>query len=63
MPAGVIAREAEVFAGALTFDPSVADAAAVQTKWAQLAAVDIVVCEEDDPARRAATNARQTLGY
>jgi head decoration protein D len=26
--AGVIAREAEVFAGALTFDPSVADAAA-----------------------------------
>jgi hypothetical protein len=55
---GVVARDAEVFAGALTYDPSVVGDAAAQLKWAQLLLVGIVVREQDDPAARAESNMR-----
>lgn len=61
--AGVTARDAEVFAGALSYDASVVGDAATQAKWAQLLLVGIVVREQDDPAARAENNMRQTLGY
>lgn len=41
--AGVVARDAEVRADSLTYDPSVTTLLQQQTKWAQLAAVGIIV--------------------
>jgi head decoration protein D len=61
--AGIVARSAEVFVGALTYDSSVDDDAKKAEKNAQLALVGIIVRETDDPAARALNNANEALGY
>jgi len=63
VPAGVVARDADVYAGALSYDVSVAAAADIAAKWAQLEQVGIIVRQRDDPAARAENNLRRTLGY
>jgi hypothetical protein len=62
--AGAVMRNADVYAGALTYDPSVALPADQQMKWIQLAAESgIIVREQDDPEARAANQLRLTLGW
>ncbi len=62
--AGAVVRSAEVYAGALTYDPSVVLPADQMMKWIQLAqSSNIIVREQDDPEARAANALRLTLGW
>jgi Bacteriophage lambda head decoration protein D len=61
--AGAVVRDADVYAGKLIFDLSVADPVATQIKWDQLAEARINVRTEDDPEARAENNLRQSTGW
>jgi Bacteriophage lambda head decoration protein D len=60
--AGVVARDCDVFGGALTYDPSVTPSDQL-AKAAQLAAVGINVRAHDNPEARAENLLRQDLGW
>lgn len=61
--AGVIARDADVFGGALSYDISVNNADKIAAKAEQLALSGIVVLATDDPEARAANANRMSLGW